>query len=80
MSQQHLLDPNLHKAISKCYINKKRPDRHEISVVYSDNTKESIWAYNPMRHDFDYCEFLGKTKIEAVFHCDRKEPRSMQLF
>lgn len=79
MDQRHLLDPNLYKTISKCYINKKRPDRHEISVVYSDNTKESIWTYNPMRHDFDYCEFIGKTKIEAVFHCDRKEPRSIQL-
>lgn len=80
MDQRHLLDPNLYKMISKCYINKKRPDRHEISVVYSDNTKEPIWTYNPMRHDFDYCEFIGKTKIEAVFHCDRKESRSMQLF
>lgn len=79
MDQQHLLDPNLHKIISKCYINKKRPDRCEIYVVYIDNTKEPIWTYNPMRYDFDHCEFLGKTKIEAVFHCDRKEPRSIHL-
>lgn len=80
MDQQHLLDPNLHKIISKCYINKKRPDRHEIHVIYTDNSKETIWTYNPMRYDFDHCEFINKTKIEAVFHCDRKEPRSVQLF
>lgn len=80
MDQRYLLDPNLYKTISKCYINKKRPDRHEVHVIYTDNTKETIWTFNPMRHDFDHCEFVGKTKIDAVFHCDRKEPRSIQLF
>lgn len=79
MSQNELLDPHLYKTISKCYISKRRPDRNEISVVYTDGKKENIWTYNPMRYDFDYCEFLGMTKIQAVFHCDRKHPRTLQL-
>lgn len=79
MSQNELLDPNLYKVISKCYIHKRRPDKNEISVMYADRTKESVWTYNPMRYDFEYREFLGMTKIEAVFHCDRKEPRNLQL-
>lgn len=80
MSQQHLLDLNLYKTISKCYINKRRPDRYEIFVIYTDGARESIWTYNPMRYDFEHYEFIGKNKIEAVFHCDRKEPRSLQIF
>ena len=31
-----------------------------------------IWAFNPTRYIFDYGDFVGKTKIEAVFYCDRK--------
>ena len=80
MDQQHLLDANLYKIISKCFINKKRPDKSEIYVVYTDDARETIWTYNPMRYGFSHHEFIGKTKIEAVFHCDRKEPRSMQTF
>lgn len=80
MSQQYLLDSNLYKTISKCYINKRRPDRYEIFVIYTDGARETIWSYSPTRYDFEYYEFVGKNKIEAVFHCDRKEPRSLQLF
>ena len=80
MSQRHLLDPNLDKMIVKCYINKRRPDRHEIFVIYADGARESIWTYSPTRYDFEYNEFIGKNKLEAVFHCDRKEPKSLQLF
>lgn len=80
MNQQHLLDPNLHKIISRCYINKRRPDRYEIFVVYADGARESIWTYSPTRYDFEHYEFIGKNKLEAVFHCDRKEPRSLQIF
>ena len=80
MNQRDLLDPNLYKVISKCYINNKRPEVSEIHVIYSDDVRENIWTFNPMRYDFDKREFIGKTKIEAVFYCDKKEPRSIQLF
>lgn len=80
MDQQHLVDENLYKIISKCYINNKRPDMSEVHVIYTDDTRENIWTFNPMRYEFDRQEFVGMTKIEAVFHCDRKEPRSIQLF
>lgn len=76
---QDLLDVNLYKVITKCYINNKRPDASEIFVVYADDTKEKIWTFNPMRYGFSYHEFIGKTKIEAVFYCDRKPPRSITL-
>ena len=79
MSQNELLDPHLYKAISKCYIHKRRTDKSEISVVYTDGVKETVWTYNPMRYDFEYRDFLGMTKIEAVFYCDRMEPRNLQL-
>ena len=80
MDQRDLIDPNLYKVISKCFINNKRPDLSEIFVIYTDNTRENIWTFNPMRYNFYHHEFIGKTKIEAVFYCDRKEPRSLQLF
>jgi hypothetical protein len=80
LSQENLLDPNLYKVISKCFINKKQPDASEIFVIYADDSRETIWTYNPMRYSFDHREFVGKTKIAAVFHCDRKSPRSVQLF
>lgn len=79
MDQQTLLDANLYKTISKCFINKKQADASEIFVIYADDTRETIWTYNPMRYDFSHREFIGKTKIEAVFYCDRKEPRILQL-
>lgn len=80
MDQQGLIDVNLHKTISKCFINKKQPDKSEVFVVYADGTRETIWTFNPMRYSFSHYEFIGKTKIEAVFYCDRKSPRSLQLF
>lgn len=80
MDQLELLDENLYKVISKCFINNKRPDSSEIHVIYADDSKETIWTFNPMRYEFDRSEFVGMTKIEAVFYCDRKEPRSVQLY
>lgn len=80
MDQRHLLDKNLYKPISSCFINKKHSDASEIFVIYMDDTRETIWTFNPARYEFDHTEFIGKTKIEAVFYCDRKEPRSLQLF
>ena len=66
------MDPNLYSVISRCFINSKRPGTSEIFVVYEDGSREKIWTFNPIKHDFDYREFVGKTKIEAVFYCDRK--------
>lgn len=80
MDQRELLDANLYKVIAKCYINNKRPDVSEVHVIYADDIRENIWTFNPMRYDFDKRDFIGKTKIEAVFYCDRKEPRSVQLY
>jgi hypothetical protein len=78
MDFQELLDENLYKVISKCFINNKRADISEIFVIYTDDTRETIWTFNPTRYSFIHHEFIGKTKIEAIFYCDRKEPRSMQ--
>ena len=78
MDQSHLLDPHLYKVISKCYINRKGYDRNEIFVIYTDGAREVIWTYDPSRYDFNHEEFIGKTKIESVFYCDRKESRNLQ--
>lgn len=78
--QSELLDVNLYKVIVKCYINNKRPGMSEVHVIYSDDSRENIWTFNPMRYDFDNRIFVGMTKIEAVFYCDRKEPRSIELY
>ena len=78
--QAELLDKNLYKIISKCYINNKRPDMSEIHVIYRDDTRENIWTFNPFRYDFNNRVFIGMSKIEAVFYCDRKEPRTIELY
>ena len=70
--QEHLLDPNLYKEIAKCYIKNKSINKNEILVTYADGSRERIWTYNPSVNDFYYCDFIGKTKLEAVFYCDRK--------
>ena len=79
LNQEHLIDGNLYKIITKCFINNKRPDSSEIFVIYSDDSRERIWTFDPSRFTFDHREFVGKTKIESVFYCDRKEPKSIQL-
>ena len=79
MSQRDLVDVNLYKVIAKCFINKKSSDVSEVFVIYADGSRETIWTYNSTRYVFSHHEFLGKTKIEAVFYCDRKEPRSIQF-
>lgn len=78
--QRYLVDENLYKIISSCYVNIKHPTVGEVFVIYSDNTRETIWTFNPMRYEFDHRVFIGMTKIEAVFHCDRKKPTSVQLY
>ena len=79
LDQEYLLDENLYKVITRCFINNKRPDLSEIFVIYADDSRERIWSFNPMRHIFDHRDFIGKTKIEAVFYCDRKEPTTIYL-
>lgn len=80
MDQLYLMDKNLYKIISKCFINVKHSTLGEIFVVYTDGSRESIWAFNTLRYEFDHREFIGLTKIEAVFHCDRKKPKTAQLW
>ena len=72
MNHEDLIDPNLHKVIIRCYINQKSPNKNEICVIYEDGTQENIWSFDPHKQTFDRGEFIGKTKIAAVFHCDRK--------
>lgn len=69
------MDTKLYSIISKCFINTKRFDTAEIIVIYEDSSRERIWTFNPTKYDFDYRDFVGKSKIEAVFYCDRKKPR-----
>lgn len=73
------MDAKMYNVISRCFINNKRPDMSEIFVIYEDDSRERIWSFNPSRYDFDHREFIGKTKIEAVFYCDRKKPRFVNL-
>lgn len=70
------MDKHLYKKIKSCYINKKDIYRNEIFVHYVDGTRERIWTYNPTVHEFDYEEFIGMSKIEAVFYCDRSRHHS----
>lgn len=80
MDQLDLIDANLYKVIDRCFINNRHPYLSEIYVIYTDESRETIWSFNPMRFHFTKQEFIGKTKIAAVFYCDRKEPKSLQLY
>ena len=72
MDQRELLDNNLYNIISKCFIKTKRQNISEVIVIYENGVREKIWTFNPNKYIFDYRDFVGKTKIEAVFYCDRK--------
>ena len=76
MDQNGLLDPHLYKVITRCFINNKGFDYNEISVRYEDGIKETIWTYKPALYSFDFNDFIGMTKIEAVFYCDRMKQRN----
>lgn len=73
------MDDKLYNVISKCFINTKRTNTSEIFVIYEDGNRERIWTFDPTRYIFDQRDFIGKTKIEAVFYCDRKKPKTIQL-
>ena len=79
MNHNELLDPNLYKNITRCYINKRRHNKSEIFVYYSDGSRDIIWTFDHNRHDIDGTMFIGKTKIAAVFYCDRKLSRGLHL-
>lgn len=79
MDQNELLDKHLYKVIKKCYVKIRDHRRNEIFVIYDDGSREAIWSYDPTKYDFEHREFLGKRKIEAVFYCDRKPSRNVQL-
>ena len=74
LKQYDLVDKNLHSIISKCFINSRRSGLSEVFVIYTNGDRERIWTYNNLRYDFDHRDFIGKTKIEAVFYCDKKKP------
>lgn len=79
INQTELVDPNLYKEISKCFINNKRSNLSEIVVIYDDDIRERIWSFNPKKFDFDFNKFIGMTKIEAVFYCDKKSRKDYIL-
>lgn len=77
---ESLLDPNMDKKISKCFINDKGRFRKTIHVIYEDGCRENIHTFNPTKYEFEHNEFIGKTKLQAVFHCDRKKPLSIDCY
>ena len=67
---ESLLDPNMDKVIDKCFINNKGRFRNEIFAIYKDGSREVIFSYDPNKLNFDHIDFIGKTKLDAVFYCD----------
>ena len=72
MFDNELIDRNLDKVIVKCFINELSRYRNEVSVIYEDGVQEVIYHYNPMDYEYNFREFVGKTKIEVAFYCDKK--------
>lgn len=62
------------RKITSCFINETKYGYNEIFVIYDDSTREVMWRYNPKRYNFDYKMFIGMTKMDAAFYCDRKLP------
>jgi hypothetical protein len=75
MIQNELLDSNLYELITNCVLQKVSVNSTEIVVTYENGYTERIWTYDPKRFSFNYRDFIGMTKIQAVFYCDRKSPR-----
>ena len=70
-SQENLLDENMDKKIRNCFINSEGPFRSRLFVIYEDNSRENIWTFNPQKHHFERGMFIGMTKLEAVYYCDK---------
>ena len=77
---ESLLDKNMDKVITSCYVNNKGRFKSEIFAIYEDGCREVIFSFNPTKIDFYGSEFIGKTKLEAVFYCDRKRPSFGQAY
>ena len=73
---ESLLDKNMDKKIKKCFINEQGRFRREIFVIYEDGCREAIHHFNPTKYEFVDREFIGMTKLDAVFHCYLKTPTS----
>jgi hypothetical protein len=78
IDQNELLDPNLYEIIVQCVLHKRSSIDTEIVVTYENGDKERIWTFDRNRYSFNYRDFIGMTKIQAVFYCDRKSPRRMR--
>lgn len=66
-----LIDPNLYEVIIGCKIRNRKSGLLEIIVTYENGVEERIWTYKASKYTFNYLDFIGMTKIEAVFYCDR---------
>lgn len=75
INQNELVDAYMDATIINCHIHRKASTIMEIIVTYDDGYRERIWTYNPTKYVFDYHKFIGMSKLEAIFYCDRKEPR-----
>lgn len=69
--QADLLDENMDKVIKACFINDRGPDKSRVFVIYEDGSRENIFTFNPKKHYLNNTLFIGMTKLEAVFYCDR---------
>ena len=69
-----LLDTNLYEVIIDCQLQHRKAGISEIIVRYENGVKERIWTYNSKRYAFNYLDFIGMTKLEAIFFCDRMRP------
>ena len=76
-NQNGILDENLYEVIIDCNIKRISTRISQISVMYENGRRERIWTFNHTRYDFDYMDFIGMSKIEAVFYCDRKKPTQL---
>lgn len=68
------MDANIYEAIVYSKIKKKSNGLFEIWATFEGGGTERIWTFNPNRYSFDVGEFIGMSKIEAIFYCDRKQP------
>ena len=68
------LDANIYETIIFSKIKKKGNNLLEIWVTFEGGGTERIWTFDSRRFSFDVGEFIGMSKIEAIFYCDRKKP------
>ena len=71
---ESLLDKNMDKKIKRCFINEQGRFKREIFVIYEDGSREGIHHFNPTKYDFVDSEFIGLTKLQALYRCDNRKP------